>query len=152
MTAPIHSRPRSPVSSEAIRRLKEAVGSAGVIETASDIEPYCKSWRDGWHGHVPLVLRPASTAEVAAIVAICAETGTAIVPQGGNTGLTGAGQPHDDMTEVIVSTSRMRAIRGIDTLADTIVVEAGVVLADIQRIATMAATSAVDAGRNTSGT
>ena len=81
------------------------------------------------------MLRPQSTAEVAGIVRICAEAGVGIVPQGGNTGLTGGSQPHADMSEIIVSTSRMNRIRAIDTVNDTITVEAGVVLKEIQNAA-----------------
>jgi FAD/FMN-containing dehydrogenase len=81
------------------------------------------------------VLKPQSTEEVAGIVRICAEAGVGIVPQGGNTGLTGAGQPHADMSEVIVSTSRLKRICAIDTVNDTITVEAGVVLKEIQAAA-----------------
>jgi FAD/FMN-containing dehydrogenase len=128
-------RAARPVSGAVIERLKGAVGPGGFLEAADDIRPYCRSWRDEWHGDAALVLRPASTAEVARIVRICAETATPIVPQGGNTGLTGAGQPSADRSEVVLSTERMRAVRALDTLDDTITVEAGVVLADIQRIA-----------------
>ena len=78
------------------------------------------------------MLRPQSTEEVAGLVRICAEAGIGIVPQGGNTGLTGAGQPHADMSEVIVATSRLKQIRTIDPVNDTITVEAGVVLKEIQ--------------------
>jgi len=125
-------RTRRRVPEDVVARLKAIVGPAGTVEDPEDIAPYCVAWRDGWHGRVPVVLRPASTEEVSAIVAICAETRTPIVPQGGNTGLTGASQPHDDMSEVIVSTARMRAVRSLDLLNDTITVEAGVVLAEIQ--------------------
>ncbi|MEZ5843557.1 MAG: FAD-binding oxidoreductase [Hyphomicrobiaceae bacterium] len=127
--------PRAPVADAVVARLKEVVGPAGYLEGEADTSAFVKSWRDDWVGRVPLVLRPASTNEVSSIVRICAETGTAIVPQGGNTGLTGASQPHDDMSEVIVSTARMNKVRAIDTLNDTLTVEAGVVLAEIQRIA-----------------
>ena len=125
----------SPVAADALALLKAAVGPAGYLDQASDTVPFAKSWRDDWQGCVPLVLRPKSTTEMAAVVKICAETGTRIVPQGGNTGLTGAGQPHNDMSEVIISTIRMKEVRGLDLLNDTITVEAGVVLQDIQRIA-----------------
>ena len=125
----------SPVAADALALLKAAVGPAGYLDQASDTAPFAKSWRDDWQGCVPLVLRPKSTTEMAAVVKICAETGTRIVPQGGNTGLTGAGQPHNDMSEVIISTIRMKEVRGLDLLNDTITVEAGVVLQDIQRIA-----------------
>jgi FAD/FMN-containing dehydrogenase len=129
------SAARVPVSAEAIERLKAVVGRAGHLDDPADIAPYCTSWRDNWVGRVPLVLRPQSTAEVASIVCICAERGIGIVPQGGNTGLTGGSQPHDDMSEVIVSTSRLKRIRGIDTVDDTITVEAGVILKEIQSAA-----------------
>ena len=126
---------RAPVSAEAIERLKAAVGRAGYLDDPADMAPYCTSWRDNWVGRVPLVLRPQSTPEVAAIVQICAEHGIGIVPQGGNTGLTGAAQPHDDMSEVILSTSRLKRVRAIDTVNDTITVEAGAILKEIQNAA-----------------
>ena len=128
-------RVAKPVPPEVIERLKAVVGPAGYLDDPADIAPYCKSFRDDWVGHVPLVLRPQSTEEVAGIVRICAEAGVGIVPQGGNTGLTGGSQPHADMSEVIVSTSRMNRIRAIDTVNDTITVEAGVVLKEIQNAA-----------------
>jgi FAD/FMN-containing dehydrogenase len=62
-----------PISAEAIERLKAAVGRAGYLDDPADMAPYCTSWRDNWVGRVPLVLRPQSTQEVAAIVQICAE-------------------------------------------------------------------------------
>jgi FAD/FMN-containing dehydrogenase len=125
----------SPVTEAALARLKAVVGPAGVIDTPADVAPYCRSWRDDWNGRVPVVLRPQSTEEVARLVAICAETRTAIVPQGGNTGLTGASQPHDDMSEVVISTSRMRKIRNLDLDNDTMTVEAGCILKEIQQAA-----------------
>ncbi|MDX2204323.1 MAG: FAD-binding oxidoreductase [Hyphomicrobiaceae bacterium] len=132
MTQPTSARPVPP---QVLEALKAAVGPAGYIDQPSDMAGYCRSWRDDWQGRTPLVLRPQSTAEVARIVGICAEAGVGIVPQGGNTGLTGAGQPREDMSEVVLSTSRMRAIRGIDTVNDTITVEAGVILKEIQNAA-----------------
>jgi FAD/FMN-containing dehydrogenase len=118
-----------------LARLKAAAGPRGYVDDADAIVPYCTPFRDGWIGETPLVLRPSSAAEVAALVRICAETGTPIVPQGGNTGMTGGGHPHKGGGEVVLSTGRMNRIRGIDPLNDTITVEAGVVLADIQRAA-----------------
>jgi FAD/FMN-containing dehydrogenase len=132
------SAARSPVSAQVLDRLKAAVGRAGYIDDPADIAPYCTSWRDNWVGRVALVLRPQSTEETAAIVRICADAGVPIVPQGGNTGLTGGSQPHEDSSEVIVSTSRLRRIRAVDTINDTITVEAGVVLKEIQNAAAAA--------------
>jgi len=128
-------RAANPVAPNVIDRLKEVVGPGGYLDAPSDTEGYCKGWRDGFDGTTPLVLRPKSVEEVSAILKICNETGTAVVPQGGNTGLTGAGQPHADMSEVVISTQRMNKVRAIDLGNDTVTVEAGVVLAELQRIA-----------------
>ena len=132
------SAARPPVSAETLDRLKAVVGRAGYLDDPADIAPYCTSWRDNWVGRVALVLRPQSTEETAAVVRTCAEAGVPIVPQGGNTGLTGGSQPHDDLSEVIVSTSRLKRIRAVDTVNDTITVEAGVVLKEIQNAAAAA--------------
>ena len=135
----IASRPAAePVPAAVIARLKAAAGPAGYLEDPSDIAPYCKSWRDDWIGSVPLVLRPRTTEQVAEIVRACADANVAIIPQGGNTGLTGAAQPHADLREVVLSTSRMDRIRAIDPLNDTITVDAGVVLKQIQIAANQA--------------
>ena len=135
---PSTSRPTQPVAPEVVERLKSVVGRAGYLDDPSDIAPFCKSWRDGWIGRVPIVLRPQTTEQVAAIVRICAQMRVGIVPQGGNTGLTGGGQPHCDLSEVVVSTSRMSRIRAIDTINDTMTVEAGVVLKEIHNAASRA--------------
>jgi FAD/FMN-containing dehydrogenase len=123
------------VSDETLTRLKQAAGPRGYIDDPDEIVPYCTPFRDGWVGETPLVLRPSTAGEVAALVRICADTGTPIVPQGGNTGMTGAGHPHTGNREVVISIGRMNRIRNIDPLNDTITVEAGVVLADIQQAA-----------------
>ena len=115
-----------------LARLKAAVGPSGYLDEPTDIAPYCDAFRGNWVGDTPLVLRPSSTEEVAALVRICAETRTPIVPQSGITGLTGASQPHNDRSEVIINTQRMNRIRAIDTANDTITVDAGVILRDIQ--------------------
>ena len=120
---------------DVLDRLKAVVGPSGYLDDPEEMAPYCIGWRDRWNGRAALVLRPASTAEVAEIVRICAEHRVAIVPQGGNTGLTGAGQPHEHGEEVIVSMGRMKRIREVDPLNDTLTVEAGVVLAEAQRAA-----------------
>ncbi|HUF86666.1 MAG TPA: FAD-binding oxidoreductase [Thermohalobaculum sp.] len=123
------------IAPEVIERLKQAAGPRGYVDDPAEIAPYCTPFRDGWVGKTPLVLRPGSTAQVADLVRICAETRTPIVPQGGNTGLTGAGLPHDTGDEVILSLGRMKRIREVDPLNDTITVEAGVVLEEIHRAA-----------------
>lgn len=118
-----------------IERLIAVVGPQGAITDPDDMAPYLVEWRDKWRGKSALVLRPSSTAEVAEIVRICAETGTAIVPQGGNTGLVGGSIPFEGGDEIVLSLGRMNRVRAVDPLNDTITVEAGCVLADVQAAA-----------------
>ena len=123
------------IATETLERLKEAAGPRGFIDDPAGMAPYCTPFRDGEVGATPLVLRPDTTAKVAELVRICAETRTPIVPQGGNTGLTGAGLPHASGDEVILSTNRLNRIREVDPLNDTITVEAGVIMEAVQRAA-----------------
>ena len=86
-------------------------------------------------GHSPLLLRPATTAEVAALLELCHAEGVPIVPQGGNTGLVGAGVPDASGRLAILSLGRLNRIRALDPLNDTITVEAGCVLETVQEAA-----------------
>jgi FAD/FMN-containing dehydrogenase len=115
--------------------LGEIVGAANVLTASEDTKPYYTDWRRQYHAAAECVVRPASTAEVAAVVALCAREGVAIVPQGGNTGLVGGSVPTGTRREVLVSLSRMNRIRAIDPLNDTATVESGCVLAAIQEAA-----------------
>ena len=118
-----------------IEHLAQVVGSAHVLTDDRDTATYATDWRKRYLG-VPLaVVRPGTTAEVAAIVKACAETRTAIVPQGGNTGLCGGATPDDSGKQVVVSLGRMNRIRAIDPLNNTLTVEAGCVLANLQQAA-----------------
>ena len=123
------NRPRE----EHIRHLQNILGPEGWLAADEDKAPYLQEWRDKFHGETPLVMRPASTAEVAQILAYCNEQRLAVVPQGGNTGLCGGAMPKDG--ELLLSLGRMKRIRDIDTDNFTITVEAGCILADIHRAA-----------------
>ncbi len=109
----------------ALDRLKQV---SGFSEDPQEIAAHVEEWRGSWHGHTKLLLKPATTAQVAAILAVCHETATPVVPQGGNTGLVGGQIPFGG--EVLLSTRRLDRIRAV--AADHIVVEAGVILADVQ--------------------
>jgi len=111
------------------------VGDKHVLTDAGDIAAYATDWRKRYEGAPLAVVRPGTTAEVAAVVKACAETRTAIVPQGGNTGLCGGATPDASGKQVIVSLGRMNRIRGIDPLNNTMTVEAGCVLASLQQAA-----------------
>ncbi|HEX3674784.1 MAG TPA: FAD-binding oxidoreductase [Rhizomicrobium sp.] len=119
--------------SDAIARLKDAVGPKGFSEDANEIAPHLVEWRGKYIGHTPLLLKPQTVAEVSAILAICNETRTAIVPQGGNTGLVGGQIPLHG--EVLLSLARMNRIRSVDAAAGAMICEAGVILAAAQEAA-----------------
>ena len=124
-----------PVSAEIIRRLRSAVGPNGYLDRENDMQAYVQDWRGRFHGATPIVLRPDCTAQVAAIVEICAGSSTGIVPQGGNTGMVAGAIPREHGEEVIVSLSRMNRVRDLDTDNYTMTLEAGCVLADVQSAA-----------------
>ena len=119
--------------SDVLSRLKEAAGAKGFSEDPAEIAPHVEEWRGNYHGRTPLLLKPATTGEVSRLLAICNDTGTAIVPQGGNTGLVGGQIPFDG--EVLLSLARMNRIRAVDPHGASLIAEAGVVLAAVQRAA-----------------
>jgi FAD/FMN-containing dehydrogenase len=118
-----------------IEMLRDIVGAANVLTAPQDTRPYFTDWRRQYTGSAECVVRPASTAEVARVVELCAARGVAIVPQGGNTGLSGGSVPTGKGREIVLALGRMNRIRELDRLNDTITVEAGCVLANVQRAA-----------------
>jgi FAD/FMN-containing dehydrogenase len=116
-----------------LERLKDAVGAKGFSTDPDEIAPHLEEWRGKYHGHSPLLLKPATTAEVSAILRLCNDSGTAIVPQGGNTGLVGGQIPLHG--EVLLSTRRLNKIRAVDDDGMTLTAEAGVTLAEVQHAA-----------------
>ena len=115
-----------PLSNELIEKFRAIVGEKYAVTDQADIAPYTTEERDLFRGRSPLVLRPGSTAEVAAICKLAGEHRIALVPQGGNTGLVGGQTPHNG--EVVVSLRRMDKIRELDTASNTMTCEAGVIL------------------------
>ena len=121
------------ISPQTIVRLKEAVGPKGFSQDPAEIAPHLVEWRSKYQGHTPLLLKPANTAEVSAILAICNQTRTPVVPQGGNTGLVGGQIPLNG--EILLNLTRMNAIRKVDGDGMHLIVEAGAILANIQATA-----------------
>jgi FAD/FMN-containing dehydrogenase len=119
-----------------INRLKEAAGPRGWSDDPSEIAPHLKEWRGKYQGKSALLLKPDSTQAISRILAICNETRTPIVPQGGNTGLVGGQIPFEN--EVILSLSRMNRIRAVDASGMNMVAEAGVTLSAVQDAAAKA--------------
>src|SRR4029077_14159587 len=120
---------------ELLSRLSGIVGERGLITDPGDMEPYVVDWRGFYRGAAPAIVRPASTAEVAAVVRLCAETSTPIVPQCGNTGMCGAATPDTAGTAVFVALGRMDKLLAGFLVNNTMTVEAGCILANIQQAA-----------------
>jgi len=116
-----------------IEKLKTVAGRKGWSEDATEIAPHVIESRGKYSGHTPLLLKPETMAQVSTILAICNDTLTPIVPQGGNTGLVGGQIPFDG--EVLLSLSRMNRVRHVDAPGMNMIVESGVILANAQAAA-----------------
>ena len=123
-----------------IKSLVQIAGETGVLTAAADLDAFVTDCRGSYKGDAKCLVRPRSTEEVAAVVALCTVHSVPIQPQGGNTGLTGASVPYPGEGSVILSLSRMHRVREIDATNNSMTVEAGCVLADVQR-------AAIEAGR-----
>lgn len=115
--------------------IRAIVGPAGLIASPQEFAPYATDWRKRYVGRPAAVVKPASTAEVAEVVRACADSRTAIVPQGGNTGLCGAATPDASGSQIVLNLSRMNRVRAIDARNNTMTVDAGCVLAKLQKTA-----------------
>ena len=125
------------MSAALLEALAAAVGPAQVLREG-DLSAYEVDWRKRWRGRALAVVRPGSTAEVAAVVRACSVHGTALVPQGGNTGLVGGGVPDGSGTQVLLSLQRLNRVRALDAANLTLTVEAGCVLQAAQQAAAKA--------------
>jgi len=124
-----------PVPDRLLDELTTLLGPAGVLTAADspdDVAGHVVDWRGACRGTTPAVLRPGTTAEVAAAVRLCHDAGVALVPQGGNTGLCGGGIPDASGSQLVLWLDRMRRVRDVDPVGDTATVEAGVTLRGLQ--------------------
>ena len=118
-----------------IETLAAIVGAQNVITDAETMHPYLGDWRGRYRGAARCVVRPGTTAEVSAIVRACSAAGVAMLPQGGNTSHCGASIPDKSGKTVLISLSRLNKIRAVDAANNTITVEAGCVLQNLQEAA-----------------
>ena len=116
-------------------QLAGIVGAAYVLNEPADIEAFVNDWRGRYRGVARCVVRPANTAEVAAVVKACVAAKAPIVPQGGNTSHCGAATPDGSGTAVVLSLGRLNRIVAVDAQNNTISVEAGCTLAAVQEAA-----------------
>jgi FAD/FMN-containing dehydrogenase len=119
----------------AVTQLAAIVGDKYAIADPAEMAPYLVEWRGLYRGKARCVVRPGSTAEVSAVLALANAEGWPIVPQGGNTGLVGAQVPHETGDEIVLSLNRMDRVREVDPQSDTLVAEAGVTLLRAQQAA-----------------
>ncbi|HRK85301.1 FAD-binding oxidoreductase [Alcaligenes sp. CHO6] len=117
-----------------LNELEQRIGQQHVL-TGQSMQQYLEDWRGRYTGTAVAVARPATTQEVAQVVRLCAEHRVPIVPQGGNTGLCGGATPDNTATALVLSLERLNKIRSVDTENDTMVVEAGCILQNVQQAA-----------------
>lgn len=116
-------------------RFARIVGERYALREAADMHPYLVEPRDKYFGKAAMVLRPGSAEEVSHILALADETKTAIVPQGGNTGLVGGQIPFEGGSEIVLSLARLNRILKVDGEGNAMTVEAGCTLAAIREVA-----------------
>jgi FAD/FMN-containing dehydrogenase len=121
--------------------LAAAVGDRHVLLDDDVRAPFEADWTGRYRGRARAVVRPADTAEVAAVIRACGEHGAAVVPQGGNTGMVGASVPRGG--EIVLSLTRLRELGAIDRAAAQVQAGAGVTLGALQE---HAQTAGLDAG------
>jgi len=117
---------------ELLNQFAAIVGEKHAIRDVASMAGYMAEWREIWVGKSPLVMRPGSTEEVSRILKLASETGTAIVPQSGNTGLVGGQIPFEDGHELLLSLDRMTKILNVDAADGTMTVQAGATLKSVQ--------------------
>ncbi len=116
-------------------QLRAIVGPGHLITADDEMAPYLIERRNIYQGRAGAIVRPGSVAEVAAVVALCHATGTSMVPQGGNTGLVGGQIPNASGAQIVLSLTRLNALREVDLSSGTMTVEAGMTLAAVQAAA-----------------
>lgn len=121
-----------------LQQLRQTVGHEHVLIPETDLSAWEQDWRHRARGKALAVVRPATTDEVAQVVRSCAASGTAIVPQGGNTGLVVGSVPDDSGTQIVLSLQRMNRVRALDTENLTLTVDAGCILQQVQDAAAQA--------------
>ncbi|MFB2565589.1 FAD-binding oxidoreductase [Rhizobium sp. IMFF44] len=122
-------------SSDLLDRFAVIVGEKHAVRDPAEIAPHLVENRGLYHGASPMLLKPGSVEEVSAILKLASETGTAIVPQTGNTGLVGGQTPREGNSDIILSLERMNRVRDIDPVGNTMIVDGGCILADVHKAA-----------------
>ena len=118
-----------------LERIARIVGANRLLTAADALAPFLTDHRELYHGRAFAVAQPETAEQVAQLLALCNAQRIGVVPQGGNTGYCGGATPDESGTQLVISLSRLNRIRAVDTRNDSLIAEAGCVLADIQRTA-----------------
>ena len=114
------------------------LGSRGITRDADLLEPWLTDWRERFTGRALAMASPANTVEIAALVRLCARHGVPMVPQGGNSGMSGGATPDATGRSLLLSLRRMTAIRSLDSDTSAVTCEAGTVLQSLHEAAAKA--------------
>ena len=117
------------------QKLADICGARYVITSEDEMASYLKDWRGHYFGKASAIVRPSSTEDVAAILKLANDHLIPVVPQGGNTSLCGGATPDETGQAIVLSMGRMDKIRSLDHQSQTMVVEAGCILENIQNAA-----------------
>ena len=119
------------LSSE-INKFRKIVGNKNVITDKNDMQKYLKEWRGVYTGVAGAIVKPKSTIEVSNILKFAYKKNISCIPQGGNTGLVG-GQIPFNKDHIVISLERLNKIREINPTDQSVTVEAGLILSDLQK-------------------
>jgi FAD/FMN-containing dehydrogenase len=123
------------MSARLVRACAAVVGPTNVLVDATDKQAFEQDVWSRYRGKAALVARPSTADEVSKLLLVAAAHGASVVPQGGNTGLVAGGIPDETGRQIVLSLSRMNRIRQVEPRGDFVIAEAGVVLADLQKVA-----------------
>ncbi|MGA0235715.1 MAG: FAD-binding oxidoreductase [Alphaproteobacteria bacterium] len=118
-----------------LAELQAIVGDTGVVTEELALERYTREWRGKYLSGAIAAVRPSNTQQVSEVVKLCAANGISITPQGGNTGLVGGSIPIEPTREIVLSLDRMNAVEDVDPDGNTMLVQAGCILAEVQAAA-----------------
>ncbi len=106
-----------------------------LLTTAPEMAPFLTDWRKRWHGRARAVVQPDTAADVAGVLGWCQAQGVKVVPQGGNTGLSGGSVPDGSGGSIVISLARLNRVRSVDPVNSSMIVEAGCTLQAVQQAA-----------------
>ena len=116
----------------------QVLGPRGLTRDPALMAPWLTDWRGRYTGQACALASPADSSEVAAVVALCARYGVPIVPQGGNSGMSGGATPDASGEALLLSLRRLDRIGPVDAAARQVTCGAGVVLQNLHDAASAA--------------